>query len=179
MKFQLPVGNEDYPGIAYYLNLSNGIEAIEHWFFSGLNFVRMQSTWMEQKQTDAFISDIDYDFLMHLALGYRIVLYDFTKRGRKKMSRAMWQGVKWLEYVLNRIWFGKETEFEQGMHVFFQEEFEKLSRKTKKKIKYFRKFLKTDHLDIDIICDLTEHDGDYCYFSKLLDKWLEGSISYE
>lgn len=162
----------------HYLNLTNGLDALEKYYFSEINVIRIQSTKMELKQCEDVIADLDYDFLLHLALGFRCVVYDYTKRGRKKQPRAIWQGLKWVEYVLNRIWFDQEMRCENGMNVFFREQYMKLSRKTRNKIKYFRKFLKTDHLTIEVVTDLTKHDGDYCYFSDLLDKWLKGEINY-
>jgi len=162
----------------HYLNLTNGLEALEKYYFSDINVIRIQSTKMEQKQTEDVLMDLDYDFLMHLALGYRVVIYDYTKNGRKKQPRAIWQGLKWIEYVLNRIWFDKEMRCANGMHVFFREQYVKLSKKCRKKIKYFRKFLKTDHLTIEVVTDLTKRDGDYCYFSELLGKWMRGEIFY-
>ena len=175
MKYQIPFGCEGYPGTVYYLNLTNGLEALENFYFSNLDFIRIQSTKLEQHLLEDVLMDLDYDFLMHLALGYRVRIYDFSI---KKTSRAMWQGVKWIEYVLNKIWFNRKIKIERGMHIYFEEKYKELSKKARKKIKYFRKFLKTDHLDIGVICEATQFDGDYDYYSSVLDKWLEGSISY-
>jgi hypothetical protein len=160
----------------HYLNLTNGLEALMKYNFTNINVIRIQSTKMELKLTDDVIADLDYDFLLHLALGFRVVVYDFTKHGREKKSRAMWQGLKWVEYVLNKVWFDSETVYEKGMHVFFEERYKQLKKKTRNKIKYFRKFLKTDHLTLEVICDITKNDGNYCYFSSVLDKWLEENL---
>ena len=176
MKYQIAKGVEGFPGIAYYLNLTNGIEALENYYFSELNFIRIQSTKLEQGLYEDVTMELDYDFLMHLALGYEIVVYDFSK---KKTSRAMWQGIEWIKYLLNKVWFDREITCPKGMHIHFEEQYQKLSKKARKKIKYFCKFLKTDHLDIKAVCEKTMMDGNYCHYSSVLDKWLEGSISYE
>ena len=163
----------EYQDSKHYLNLSNGLEALTKYYFHDINVIRIQSTKMENTdQWEDVIMDLDYDFLLHLALGFRCVVYDFTRRGKNKKSRAMWQGMEWVKYVLNRIWFDQETQAENGMHKFFQQQSRKLSKRTRRKIKYFRKFLKTDKLTIEIVCNLTKHDGEYCYFSTLLDRWL-------
>lgn len=157
----------------HFLNLTNGLEALDRYSFNEINVIRIQSTKLERGLYEDVIMDLDYDFLLHLALGFRCVVYDFTRRGKNKKSRAMWQGIEWIKYVLNRIWFDQEITCEHGMHLHFQKMYCQLKKKTKAKIKYFRKFLKTDRLTIEIVCDLTENDGKYCYFSELLDKWLK------
>lgn len=163
----------------HYLNLTNGLNSIEKHYFSDINVIRIQSTKCEDPgQYEDIIMDLDYDFLLHIALGFKVIVHDYTHRGRNNKPRAIWQGLKWVEFVLNRIWFNKEMRCENGMNVFFQERYKKLSKKTRNKIKYFRKFLKTDHLTIEGRTDLTTHDGDYSYFSNLLDKWLKGEIIY-
>ncbi len=179
MKFQIPYSDPDhpdYPGMAHYINLSNGIEVLLREFWSQLNVIRIQSTKLELGQMEDVIYDLDYDFLLHLALGYHVTVYDFTKRGRNKQPRAIWQGLEWIKFVLNRVWFDRETKCENGMHVHFISEYCKLSRKTKAKIKYFKKFLKTDHLRLEAVTDLTMNDGNYCFYSEVLDKWLKGEI---
>ena len=61
---------------------------------------------------------------------------------------------------------------------YFNEKFNKLDKSTLKKIKYLRKFLNTDKIDIICISTTTTHDGDYNYFKKLLvDKYKE--VYYE
>lgn len=58
-----------------YINLTNGVEAIpmlEFWN-EDYRFIRIQSTICEQKNWDRLIQDLDYDFLMNLALGHKCI----------------------------------------------------------------------------------------------------------
>ena len=130
MKFQIPYSDNDhpdYPGIVYYLNLTNGLLALEKQYFSQINVIRIQSTKLELGQFEDVVQDLDYDFLLHLALGYNCYIFDYTKRGRNKKPRAIWQGLEWVKYVLNRIWFDQETISDNGMHIHFQHQYAQLS----------------------------------------------------
>ena len=72
-----------------YINLTNGVEAIST-LQGDYRFIRIQSTVCEQKLWDRLIQDLDYDFLMNLALGHKCIVYDFG--ARKPIPRAVYQG---------------------------------------------------------------------------------------
>ena len=93
-----------------YLNLTNGIEFLDKFNarVEDIKFVRIQSCACERHLWDKLINDLDYNFLLDLALGYEVVVWDTS--ARKRESRAMYQGLKLIEYVLNKIWFDKEIE---------------------------------------------------------------------
>jgi hypothetical protein len=151
-----------------YVNLTGGIECIERLGLKDYRFIRIQSTACEQKRWDFILQDLDYDFLMSLALGERVVVFDTSKRG---MSRAVWQGLKWVEYALNRRWFDKEVEVIVRGHNasgYFRQVYGSLDNRTFRKLDYFKKFLNTDQLSLNFTCIKTGRDGDYECFRKIL-----------
>ena len=87
--------------IKHFINLTNGIEAIPL-VKDNYSFIRIQSTTCEQKRWDFLIQDLDNNLLMNLALGNKCIVYDFG--ARKKVSRALYQGVELLKFVLNKRW---------------------------------------------------------------------------
>jgi len=155
-----------------FINLTTGLEWIAILnlkLFCG--FVRFQSSLLEQKQFERFIQEVDNNILMLLALGKTVCIWDCTSRKMKgNVSRACWQGVSWLNYVLDRAWFNREGIYAYGMHVCFKEKYENLSRPTLKRIKYYRRFLQTDEINLGYECKVSNHDGDYEYFQELIGK---------
>lgn len=154
-----------------YLNLTNGIEFLDKFNarVEDIKFVRIQSCACERHLWDKLINELDYNFLLDLALGYEVVVWDTS--ARKRESRAMYQGLKLIEYVLNRIWFDREVEIkvkDMNCKSYFEEAYKSISDKTKNKIRYVKKFLNTDEIKLKSICFRTNHDGDYEYYKKIL-----------
>jgi hypothetical protein len=160
-----------------FVNMTCGLEILP--YLEGnppikVNFIRLQSTLLEQGHHEAFIKDLDYNFLMYLALGYECLVFDYTSRWKDRPSRAIWQGLELVKYCLNRCWFGKEIECPKGMHVYFKKSYDGFDKKTKRKLKYFRKFLFTDELRIESQCDKTDNDGNTQFYREVLEKWKDG-----
>lgn len=167
----------DYPNNEkIYLNLTNGIEFLERLDLniSQVKFVRIQSCTCERHLWDKLISDLDYNFLLDLALGYNVKVFDTS--ARKKESRAMYQGLKFVEYVLNRVWFNKIIKVEcrgKDCNKYFAEAYKTVPNNIMKKVKYLRKFLNTDKIHLSSYCITTKHDGDYEYYRKTLLKSID------
>lgn len=158
-----------------FINATNGIEILP--YLEGnppikVNFIRLQSTLLEGGHHEAFINDVDYNFLMYLALGYECLVFDYTSRWKDRPSRAIWQGLELLKYCLHRAWWKQEIKCPRGMHVYFKKSYEGFHKKTKRKLKYFRKFLFTDKLNLVSQCDNTKHDGDDKFYKEILEKWM-------
>jgi len=152
----------------FYVNLTNGIEAIQNLPF-GYHFIRIQSTLCERHRWDKLIKDLDYDFLMNLALGNTCIIFDYS--AKKQTTRAIYQGLEFIKYVLSRRWFRKEEKaWVKGINVttYFEQEYGKLSKDAKAKVDYFRKFLHTDELRVEGICAQTEHDNDFSFYYEEL-----------
>lgn len=124
----------------HYLNLSNGVEAIEGLVHQCgvppdvLRFCRIQSSHCEQRDFVSVLDSLDPDLLMHLALGYRVRIYDFGSRAKRWpghgvgridagtslpedgqvgersqqsalfVPSAIWWGVEWIRYALSSLW---------------------------------------------------------------------------
>lgn len=150
-----------------YLNLTNGLEYLKE--IKEYKVIRIQSTLCEAKCWDKLINDLDYNFLLDLAQGNTVKIYDTSSK--KNMSRALYQGVEFIKYVLNKRWFNKEEKtFVNGHNVtsYFRQEYCKLSQNTKKKLDYIKKFLITDQIHIKTYCKKSLYDGKYEYFRELL-----------
>lgn len=160
--------------VKFYLNLTNGIEYLDiPEFKEDYKFVRIQSTICEQHLWDVLLRDLDYNFLLDLALGNEVVICDTS--AHKTISRALYQGTEFIRYALSKYWLKKDiTPIVRGMNCaqYFEEEYEKLSPQTLKKLKYVKKFLNTEEICITCIGQNTKHDGDYKYYKNILIKHL-------
>lgn len=149
----------------YFVNLSSGLDYMED--FAGradVSFIRVQSTWCEQKEWDRLLCDIDSNLLMHLALGYNCMIFDAS--AKRDVSRALWQGIELLRYCLCAAWGlpyeeQKSRGFNSGMATYFHEVWQNLDTKTKRKLRYFRIYLHTDELRLGTRCKRTNFDGKY------------------
>ena len=151
-----------------FINLTNGLELLPG--ISGeIEFIRIQSSLCEAKNWSQIIEDLDYNFLINLAQGKECLILDCSQRGGE--SRAIWQGVQWIRYAVNRAWFDIRTESWTRSHnstEYFKKEYEKLSKRAKRKLRYIKKFLNCFFIKLYAYGGWTEHDGDYEYFRKIL-----------
>ena len=155
--------------VKIYLNLTNGIEALEKQGFQDANFIRIQSTACEQGRWDFILQELDYNFLMDIALGNVVMVIDFG--ANKDYSRALYQGVAFIKYVLNRRWLNtiiQPTVRGNDCAKYFDECYRNLDKRTLKKIDYFRKFVKTKEIEIFRVSAPTDKDGNYEYYRDLL-----------
>ena len=104
--------------IKYFVNLTNGIEAIPALLtekgvaVDQISFIRIQSSHCEAADHTAILQNLDYNFLMNLALGNICVLYDFGSRGtgmpdddvRDGVPRAIWWGTEFIKHALEYTW---------------------------------------------------------------------------
>lgn len=151
-----------------YINLTSGLEFLEE--IPDARFIRIQSSLCESKCWSKLIEDLDYDFLINLAQGKAVYVYD-TSRNHKE-SRALFQGLEFIWYVLQRRWFNKHNikAVVRGNDAtdYFMQEYNKLSDRAKKKIDYIKKFLNTDVIYLGSKCKKSEHDGDYKYYKNIM-----------
>lgn len=161
-----------------YINLTNGIEAIPTIPLNeGYRFIRIQSTLCEQKNWDRIIQELDYDFLMNLALGNKCVVYDFG--ARKYIPRAIYQGLLFIKYVLYKRWIGvdykailKRSDNKEGINCtrYFEQCYNKLDDRTLRKLDYFKPFLMTEDIKLNYCSSATIHDGDKEFYRNILIK---------
>ena len=149
----------------HFINLSSGLDWMPE--FAGrsdVSFIRVQSTWCEQKRWDDLLRDIDSNLLMHLALGYECIIYDAS--AKRDMSRALWQGIEMLRYCLSAAWglpYDPPSNMRGIEHAasYFHDVWSSLDTHTKRKLRYFSKFLHTDELKLRQVCRRTNLDGRY------------------
>ena len=156
-----------------FLNLTNGIEALEKFDFNidEINFVRIQSTHIENESFNKLLSTLDSNLLMSLALNYECIIYDFG--AKSETSKAIYYGIEWIKYVLNIRWFGKtEIPYIKGKKVEkqFAEHYKKIDKKTKKQIDYYKKFLLTNQLNIISVTYSTNNDNQPDFYLNILKK---------
>ncbi|KAL0481810.1 farnesyl-diphosphate farnesyltransferase [Acrasis kona] len=101
----------------HFVNLTNGIEVLQHLPIKPhqVNFIRIQSTHLEQGHFKRLIDQLDDNLLMNLAIGKTCYVYDYGSRRTDKndclygVSRAVWMGIPYIRILLNRAWFEMET----------------------------------------------------------------------
>ena len=159
-----------------FINLTSGIEKLPPLLNKkiGIDFLYIQSTACEQKRWGFILQDLDYNFLLCLATGISCSIIDCS--AHHKTSRAMWQGVEWIKYALSRRWLNKiYTPKVRGMNCekYFNEQYNKLSKQTFKKVDYFKKFILTDNININIVCSQSKHHGDDIFFKEELKAYVD------
>lgn len=154
-----------------FINLTSGIDAIEREGLdpSQLSFIRIQSSHCEEHQWEQILTGLDSNFLLHAALGRRCIVYDSGSDG--DLSKAVYFGLEWIKYVLNRRWLGRDYIPDvkgKNTEEYFEQEYYKLSKKCKRRIDYFRKLLLTGEIHIEGRCVKSVHDNQYEYFREML-----------
>jgi len=130
-------------GSVDFLNLSNGLQCCA---VTEPHFLRIQSTWCEQKLWHDVLATVGPDFLYHLATADRLRVHDVSERQR--VTRALWQGLPWVRYAATRLW-GLDPEpvlSRSGMDVthYFRESFATLPARLVKQVRYFGQYLTVD-----------------------------------
>jgi len=166
----------------HYINLTNGIEWIENIPIDG--FLRIRSTTLERHDFLFLMMDLDHNLLMHLALGYKCIIYNCGTR--KEFSRTVYQGIPIINYILNRRWYDINPDFiprvrrngtlDESMNLFeyFDHIYKNLfvhdmnSNKVKLKVKldYYKRFLGGIKVLLEGKSISTINDGNYDYFSS-------------
>lgn len=149
----------------HYVNLTNGIEALP---LPDARFVRIRSTWCEQKRWADMIFELETDLLWNLAMGNRCLVYDFSN-GARGVPRSIWQGLEWIRFVVSCSWGLKGRASVRGVDVtdYFSTEYRRLTDRHRKRISYFKKLLPCDRVLLEGIPGKTTHDGDFEHYSRL------------
>lgn len=157
----------------YYFNLTCGIEKLKDFDINNnFGFIRIQSTLCERHKFSKILLDLDYDFLLNLAIGNECIIYDYS--AKKQVPRAFYQGIKFILYALNRYWFNKITNTfvkEFNCETYFDKVYAELNDEVFKKLKYFKKFLdinKNMKINIETISKNTKNDNNFEYYKKIL-----------
>ncbi len=155
-----------------FLNLTNGIEAFEKYGFKPeeVSFIRLLSTHCERSQFERILEYLDSNFLLHLALGFHCVVYDFA--ANCEVSKSVNVGLEWIRFVTNKRWLNNSNYIPiiKNIDVFehFDKHYSQLSKPTKNKIDYFKKYLNTDKINLTGISTLSSYDNKYDKFKEIL-----------
>jgi hypothetical protein len=163
-----------------FLNLTNGIEALDKLQLDSdsVMFIRIQSTHCERHLWDKIIMETDHNLLMMLALGYECRVYDFGTN--TEMAKAIYMGIEWLKFVLNKRWFGRDyIPVAKGKNIedYFRNEYKNISKTAKKKIDYYKKFLLCEELLLTGISAATNMDAKHEYFKSILENHFSSDKS--
>lgn len=180
-------------GVPYcvYINESNGIQALP--ILTKMNiparFCYIKSSHLERKAIADVIGDLPNEMLLSAALGERILVVDYG--ARKDRSRAVYQGVPLVKYVLDRFWLDRIPErvwiyprsnvhpTVQDAHHTFNEWYERLGRRNEKKLAYTKEIARecllgsSDGVHIEGLSAATTHDGDKLYYMRLKKQYFE------
>lgn len=172
--------------IKHYLNLTNGIEWLEEIKNTKepYSFIRIQSTTLERKNYLKLFNDLDHDFLLHLALGFKCIVYDCGTN--RPFSKTIYYGIPLIRYVLNRRWFdlipdtvnrlNRNGSIGENVSVQYNKIYNELFRwdqniskeHLKKKLDYYSKYLVGNEISLEGISKSTKNDGNYELYSKIV-----------
>jgi len=136
--------------------------------YKNYSFIRIQSNFCKQNKWEDILNDLDADFLFNLAIGNCCIVLDYGKGGN---SRAIYQGVEWIRYCIERIWFERLVSVHfKKMNVTLQmeEEFRLLSDKIINKLKYYKKFLCYDEIELFGVCEEKMEKHNYGDLSDMI-----------
>lgn len=165
-----------------FVNLTNGLEWCET--LSNYSFIRIQSTTVERKDYIKLLMDLDHNFLMHMALGHICNVYDCGTN--KPYSKAIYNGLEIIKYCLNREWFNlnpiivnrrirsghynHDNILNQLDNIYcnmFVYDNNKEKEKLKRKIRYYKRFIKGNEINLTGFSKSTKNDGNYKYYAEL------------
>jgi len=157
--------------IKHFINLTNGIEALEKFNIPAneVHFIRIQSCYVESRLYNDILLEIDQNFLMFAALGYECNVYDFS--ARTDDPKAMYMGMAWIKYVLERRWLGLQPKLivkDKDITNYADELYCKIPKRLKTRLDYFKKYLATAELHINIITSTTANDNNNEYYTSVL-----------
>lgn len=156
-----------------FLNLTNGIEFLtkdDH--FDG--FIRIQSSHCESKKFDYVIQELDSNFLMYLAMGYKINVVDYS--AKKASPRALYQGLEWIWFACCKAWnLPIEEAWVRTTNCikYFDHVYRNLPVHIVRKLKYFSRFANSNQIHKPTtLTGKTDHDGDYDFYVKVVDDYI-------
>lgn len=173
-----------------YVNESNGIQALPMLSELGVpaRFCHIRSTHFERKQSSDALLELPDDMLLSAALGEWILVIDYG--ARKDRSRAIWQGVPYVSYVLNRLWLeivpdkvlvfprSNAKPVPQDVTRVFAEWYGKVGAKQRSKLMPFADIAKerlsgTGGVHVEGTSAATTHDNDKLYYARLKKEYFD------
>lgn len=170
-----------HPDARYYVNLTNGLEAMPILHGLGIepDYVNIQSTHLEQKNYDLVLSKLPVGFLMNLAVGRDVLVVDYG--ANKPYSRAVYQGVPFVRFYLDYRWYGtipdkviihpRSDRRMMNVRDDFIQFSRTISRSTRRYLNKFRYFLNDDSVHLTGVSAMTHHDGDTAFYHDMVARY--------
>ena len=159
-----------------WINLTNGVEIIPY-LLSRIpyKFCRFRSCSFEQKNWNDAIADMPDDMLMNFALGVPQYIVDLG--ANRPCPRALRQGfmialrrisISWGLPVDEHMWICSRSGIPMRVSDDFAKQAMRIDGKQKGRLDYFKRYLKTDELKVDMMCAPTDNDGNYDMHSNII-----------
>ena len=175
--------------IKHFINLTNGIEFIP--YLNDYEFIRIQSTTIEQKNWIKLFSDLDHNFIMNLVLGNKCHVYDCGSK--RLLSKTIYLGVPLINYVLSKYFefrlpypvrastrgvpiYNEEKYYNEIFDFLFVHNRTKEKTHLIRKIKYYKKFLHTDRLYLIGHSMSSRNDDKHPFFAQMIKNKLISSV---
>lgn len=159
-----------------WINLTNGIEILPY-LLSRIpyKFCRFRSCSFEQKNWNDAIADMPDDMLMNFALGVPQYIVDLG--ANRPCPRSLRQGfaialrrisVSWGLDVDKHMWIFSRSGVPMRVSDDFARQAMRIDGKQKSRLDYFRRYLDTDKLRVNMMCAPTDNDGNYDMYSDII-----------
>lgn len=159
-----------------WINLTNGIEILPY-LLSRIpyKFCRFRSCSFEQKNWNDAIADMPDDMLMNFALGVPQYIVDLG--ANRPCPRSLRQGfaialrrisISWGLPVDEHMWIFSRSGVPMRVGDDFARQAMRIDGKQKGRLDYFKRYLKTDKLKVDMMCAPTDNDGNYDMHSDII-----------
>lgn len=159
-----------------WINLTNGIEILPY-LLSRIpyKFCRFRSCSFEQKNWNDAIADMPDDMLMNFALGVPQYIVDLG--ANRPCPRSLRQGfaialrrisISWVLPVDEHMWIFSRSGVPMRVGDDFARQAMRIDVKQKGRLDYFKRYLKTDKLKVDMMCAPTDNDGNYDMHSNII-----------
>ena len=127
-----------------FLNLSAGLMARN--YYKNCNYIRIQSSHIENKAYDKLFYGLPAQLLYHLAINKECVIVDCTSNGTGKVIKS---GIPVILYVLYRLWYDCSYDPPKYIDIQYLDTiYHKLAKQTKAKLRYYKKFTKTKKIPL-------------------------------
>jgi len=155
--------------ICFY-NLTNGLEMVD--IKKEPHFVRIQSSHIETQAWNQLFNQLSDELLFYLAIGEECCIVEGSHNPRHSMLARV--GIPVILYVLYRIWFNEIRSFPLLERRYLEKIYRSLHRSTKTKLKYYRKFLLTNEINLTCYIFITKKDGKYEWFREKIKNQKDG-----
>ena len=96
-----------------FINLTAGLELLRYVpapYQAGVGFCHLRSTHLERSAYEHLVRDLDCGLLFSLASGVHCAVLDAGSAREDGVSRAVWQGLEFVRYLLSSRWLGRPTQ---------------------------------------------------------------------